>query len=121
MVADSEKPVNFYDWKSFLARFFIPLKNISKYQHFIIDAGKPGLVLCKTSENSTVETHCLLKSADLLPSMSSQSCPTRIKGPGISIDRQWYLYEEIGQFFKSDLKRQATCPKPKSKKQKQSV
>ncbi|XP_052216280.1 uncharacterized protein LOC127834463 [Dreissena polymorpha] len=121
MVGDSEKPVHFHDWKTFLSQFFIPMKNISKYQHFLIDAGKPGWVCCKTSENSLVESHCLLKSADLLPSMSSQSCPARIKGPGLSSARQWYLYEEIGQFFKSDLSRQATCPKPKSKKQKLSV
>ncbi|KAH3838325.1 hypothetical protein DPMN_111733 [Dreissena polymorpha] len=79
-------------WKTFLAQLFKPLKNISKYQHFLIDAGKPGWVFCKTRDKSTVETHCLLKSAGLLPSMSSQSCPARIKEPGLSIARQWYLY-----------------------------
>ncbi|KAH3889905.1 hypothetical protein DPMN_013972 [Dreissena polymorpha] len=113
MVGDSEKLVHFYDWKTFLAQLFIPLKNISKCQHFLIDSGKLGWVFCKTSEKSTVETHFLLKSADLLPSMSSLPNPARIKGPGLSIPRQWYLYEVIGQFFKSDLSRRGTCPKPK--------
>ncbi|XP_033725205.1 uncharacterized protein LOC117315170 [Pecten maximus] len=45
LVKDEDKPLIFRDWKSYLKQYFKPLKNLTKYHHFLVDATKPGTVL----------------------------------------------------------------------------
>lgn len=44
LVSDPQKPVKFSDWKSYLQRYFKPMKNIRGYHHFRVNADTPGVV-----------------------------------------------------------------------------
>ena len=56
MIADMEQSVQCCDWKTFIAQFFKPLNNISNFHNFLVDAGKPGNLLCNISENYSWNT-----------------------------------------------------------------
>ena len=53
----------------------------------------------------------ILKENAVLTALKALSQLTPI--PGLDIQRQWYLYENIRQHFKSTLAAEKTCPKPK--------
>lgn len=38
--------------------------------------------------------------------------PTPIISKGLDAKRQWYLYDEIGQFCSTNISKDLTCPKP---------
>jgi hypothetical protein len=107
LIDDPEKPVAYFQWKSFLERYFKPLKQLSKYHHFFASAIEPGVITCKEYVNSEEVKINLLKQMpprDLLP--DEKKCE------GLDAARQWYLFEQIGQFFKSDIAKDTVCPKP---------
>ena len=91
--------------------YFKPLKNITKFQHFTVSSDKPGIVSCKMSPDSGEVDHNLLRRPSVIEDLKSVF-PNKIHGAGLSAERQWYLFEEIGQFFHSEVARQAVCPKP---------
>lgn len=117
LIKDPDKPVQFYNWKEFLEKYFKPLKLISKYQHFIMNAEEPGVVYCKLSSEANPERHDLLRRKDLVREIKTGRQPRIIHGSGLSIERQWYLFDEISQFFHSDKSKNMTCPKPSVPKQ----
>lgn len=114
-VDDVENPVLFYDWKAYLDTYFKPLKNITKFQHFTVSSDKPGIVSCKMSPDSEEVDHNLLRRPSVLKDVKSVF-PNQIHGAGLSAERQWYLFEEIGPFFYSEVARRAVCPEPTTPK-----
>lgn len=107
---DQNKPVVFYDWKSYLQDFFKPLKNITKYHHFLFDAANPGQIQCKVKASSESVTFNLLRNKQNLP--RSDNMPTILSGVGLDAARQWYLYEQIREFCYSENAKDLVCPKP---------
>lgn len=47
IIQDQDKPVVFYDWKTYLQKFFKPLKNLTRYHHFQFHADNPGRIEVK--------------------------------------------------------------------------
>lgn len=107
---DEANPVIFYDWKSFLGAFFKPLKNISKFHSFVVSASKPGVVICKEFADSQERAFSLLRNG---VHIEAGVMPHEVHSPGLDADRQWYLYDNIRQYFRSDPAKDKTCPLPK--------
>ena len=97
-----------YDWKSFLSNLFKPIPSILKYQHFYFSSNNPGMVElreCADSEKITVDIRKPRMEIDL------SHMPSLIIPPGIPLDRQTYLYEQIRVFCEPEYA-DITCPPP---------
>ncbi|CAK6981240.1 hypothetical protein cypCar_00043689%2C partial, partial [Scomber scombrus] len=108
-MADGSVLVKTFDWQKHLTPHFRRLPQIKSYQHFSFDTKRPGVVLAKTHcDAEPIEYQLLRNGADLPP---VDSLPV-LAPPGLTIDRQAYLYEKIRPFC-ADEARDITCPAPK--------
>ena len=108
LVDDENKPVVFYDWKSYLKTYFKPLKNISQYHHFMFESANPVHVKFQVKALSEIVTFSLLRSRQNLPS----DLPGVLSGIGLDAARQWHLFENIRESCYSDSSKDLVCPKP---------
>ena len=100
-----------YNWSAFFEEVAIKtaLKGISKMHHFKFTACKSSMVFVK---DSTTGAECLinlLKDTSWRP--SADQLPLTVVSNGLSIERQWYLYDKIREFC-PDNKKDAVYPKP---------
>ena len=109
---DASTLVNFYKWS---AHLFRPIPNITTYHNFRVNSSQPGTVFLRTYSDSDM-TQCAILKAGL--SSVSTGMPEKTVIPGMSLERKWYLYEQIRQHCKSTLAADITCPKPSIPKQK---
>ena len=105
-----------YDWKSDFSSKFKIVPHIKSYHHFHFVSDSPGSVYVKTHAD-TEEIHIqLLRSSSWSP--SSSQLPPLVNPPGLSPERQWYLYEHIREFCpdyaKDSVAPLPTTPKPGS-------
>lgn len=105
LVEDSDKPVIFYDWASFLKPILKPIPHLKQYHHFRMSSDKPGVVAVRQYASDAEQEVNILK---CLPANASQ-LPPELKPKGLDPARQWYLYEEISQHC---LNRTDACPRP---------
>ena len=109
---DGTTHVKIYDWSSFFDSHTIQtsLKGISKMQHFRFTADHPGYVFVKNSSDAKTETKIkLLKDMSWNP--HKNFLPEQITAPGLSLERQWYLYQKIREFCPDEVK-DLVCPQP---------
>ena len=104
------RKVNFYQWTVFLQQFFKVIPNILKYNRFLFDAAKPGVVSLREATTSEDTILNILKVDHQAILDSGMPELTQVKG--LDPQRQWYLYEQIRPFCKSALSADYTCPKP---------
>lgn len=97
-----------YDWKSFLSSRFKTVPSITKYHHFKVSCDNLGVVVCNEFAHSSTETVDIKK---IGVSISVQEMPQVIPPPGIPVDRQKYLYEQIRVFCEPEYA-DSTCPQP---------
>ncbi len=84
--------------------------NILKYHRIYVDAKKPGIVMLRQDVSSADSMENILKvdhQSVLDGGMPQLTC---IKG--LDAQRQWYLFEQIRPFCKSNLTADFTCPQP---------
>ena len=112
-IEKGEVVVPTYDWKSFLQSRFKVLHNIKSYHHFRFSSEAPGIVFVR--EHVDTEEHKLLLLRDSTWRPSQLHLPPIITPLGLSLDRQWYLYDSIRQFCPESA-RDHVCPKPLSPK-----
>ena len=112
---DGSTLLNFYKWSAHLNRFFKPVPNITTYHNFRVNSSQPGTVFLRTYSDSDM-TQCTILQASF--SSVSTGMPEKTIIPGMSLERKWYLYEQIRQHCKSTLAANITCPKPSIPKQK---
>lgn len=93
-----------------MGAFFKPLKNISKFHSFVVSACNPGVVICKEFADSQERTFSLLRNG---AHIEAGVMPQEVHAPGLDADRQWYLYDNIRQYFRSDTATDKACPLPK--------
>jgi len=105
-----EKEVQFYQWTAYLQQFFKPIPNILKYHCFRVDVTKPGVVMVKEYSDSDELSINILKVDPEVVSATGMPQLTQIKG--LDPQRQWYLFEQIRPFCKSNLTADITCPQP---------
>lgn len=100
-----------YNWGDFFEEHTIKtaLKGIKSFHHFRFEAKSPGAVFVKSKSSDAKRKLNLLKDTTWSP--SPNDLPEIIVPPGLSIKRQWYLYEKIREFC-SDATKDEVCPKP---------
>lgn len=104
--------VPMYDWSSFFEGHTIQtaMKGISQMHHFRFSADHPGVVFVKNASDDLKECKIhLLKSTTWRP--TSTNLPEQIIPPGLSLERQWYLYNKIHDFCPDNVK-DIVCPQP---------
>ena len=99
--------VHVYRWSAFLDQFFKPIPQILSYQVFYISSAKPGTYLLqKHSSSPQVEISICKRIPE------SNDFPKEVPLQGLSVARQWYLYEQIREFCTTEEAANSTCPKP---------
>ena len=106
--ANSGSRVPCYDWKSFLSSRFKTVPSITKYHHFTLSCDKLGIVQLNEYPHSSTEEVDIQKTG---VSITLQDMPEIIPPPGIPMDRQVYLYEQIRMFCEPQYA-EVTCPRP---------
>ena len=100
--------VSCYDWKCWLSLFFKAIPLITKYHHFHVSSKNPGTVELKEFSNSSRVMVDILKAG---AEVNQLEMPQRIPPPGISLERQNYLFEQIRVFCEPEYA-DITCPEP---------
>ena len=85
------------------------LKGIKQMHHFRFTHTSPGVVYVKKSKSDPEKSITLLSTPSWCP--SCHELPNMITPPGLSIERQWYLYEKIREFCSVDSQ-DLVCPMP---------
>ncbi len=95
------------------------MENCAKYRHFRIVKNQPGVVFLKTAIDGD-ETKVQLLKRDLPFGKKNRAfrLPSKIAPKGLSLKRQWYLYEQIRMHIPNEPDQNMTCPKPKKSKPK---
>ena len=100
--------MSFYNWSEFLTSHFRKIPNIKRNHHYTISSDSPGSVTIKEYNDSEGVTFKMLKD-DWSP--SAMDLPPVIPPPGLSSERQWYLYDNIREYCPPSC-RDIVCPKP---------
>ena len=95
--------------------FFKKLNGLQKYQHFVFEAAKPGIVKAQLVANGSFTEFNLLKTrkanvSEITKEIKSFSILVLIPPP-LDYKRQEYLYHNIRPFIRDEFK-DITCPKP---------
>lgn len=103
--------VPIYNWSDFLEQhtFKRALRGIKSFHHFRFESKSPGSVYVKPYNNDKEQEINLLKDTSWSP--SAHHLPDIIVPPGLSTERQWYLFEKIREYC-SDATKDIVCPKP---------
>ena len=91
--------VPMYNWSDFFEGHTIQtaMKGISQMHHFRFSADHPGVVFVNNASDDLKERKInLLKSNTWRPTPTN--VPERIIPTGLSLERQWYLYQKIRDF-----------------------
>ena len=97
--------VRMYDWQNFLGQLSQRIDQIFSYHQFTF-TGNGQVDVCKfvgQDPGPTTDLIIHLPECDQLP--------TVIPIEGLSVKRQWYLYEAVREFCKEEFK-DPVCPKP---------
>lgn len=109
--------VHVYKWSAFLEQFFKPIPHILSYQVFHTSSLNPGTFLLQKHSSSPKEEVSILRDVD--EAIPVGHLPEEISLKGLTLERQWYLYEQIREFCTTEEAADATCPKPSLPKQNQ--
>jgi hypothetical protein len=115
---NSSQPLIYRNWSSWLLKFFKKLPDITSYRHFKITKSHPGTVFLKQSIDGDETEVQLLKREVPFGKGRAFRLPSKIAANGLSLDRQWYLYEQIRMHIPHEDAKERTCPKPKKPKPK---
>jgi hypothetical protein len=110
----SQRLVHWYAWDDLFKTLFRPLPGITSYHHFRMSGRELGVVYAREYCDSVEQRFELLK-VDV-EVIKNSGLPSPIVPPGMSVDRQWYLYEQIRSLCSSNLAGSITCPEPSIKK-----
>lgn len=110
----SKKPWIIYrDWANWLGRYFNNIPAITDYRHFKIDHRNRGIVfLQKTADGKTTELNLLSKKFPYCQKNKPSQLPNEVFPPGLSEERQQYLYKHIREHIPDPCDKDLTCPKP---------
>ncbi|XP_067939703.1 uncharacterized protein [Watersipora subatra] len=95
------------DWSGFLHSKSKRISQIKSYHQFILSAERLGSVRVKKHANSLESEDIQLMS----PESARSGQPVIIPPPGLSVERQKYLFKEIREFC-DESKRDIVCPAP---------
>ena len=88
-----ETLVPMHDWAKYLEPYFRVLPNIKQYHHFHFSSSSPGTVVLKKYSDSPEVSYTLCTTSSWNPSMNT--LPSIIQPPGLTEERQLYLYQKL--------------------------
>ncbi len=106
---DGSVVVTTYDWQNYFSQFCTKVKGIKKLHHLRFESASPGCIFVKERAGSTEVKRNILKVKSWKP--TADQLPPVLPPSGLSLQRQWYLYEKIREFCPDHLK-DTTCPRP---------
>ena len=89
-----------YNWKGFLYIYLRKVTGPRKYAYFRFSQDKPGIVFVRQRIGDEETARCLMKRG---VEPSNAMCLAMLKPPGLSLDRQNYLFKQIWPFCKASL------------------
>lgn len=107
-----EPQITYRDWSNWLLKYFRKLPNLTNYHHFSMSRTKPGVVTVKERLDAPEEEHVLLQRRFPYGPNKPPRLPRQLHPTGLSLERAWYLYEQIREYIPSESDREQTCPKP---------
>ena len=107
---DGQCLVPTYNWSDYLDEHTLKtaLKGIKKNHHFKFTSHSPGAVFVKKASGGDEKAIQLLKDPTWKPSY--HNLPDLVIPQGLSVERQWYLYEKIREYVTDG--KDLVCPKP---------
>lgn len=108
-----ESSIIYRDWSSWLARYFKSVPKITSYHHFKMDSKEKGkLIIKEKADSEEVNIELLKKEFSCNTQKAFEGIPERLIPPGLSAERQWYLYDQIRMHIPGENDKNKTCPKP---------
>ena len=99
-----------YNWSDYFDHHTVKtaLKGIKSNHHFRFTHSSPGVVFVKKASGDEEKEINLLKDPTWKP--SCHNLPGLVTPLGLSLERQWYLYDKIREFVADN--KDLVCPKP---------
>ena len=104
-------PWQWYQWDEHMAKSFVPVRNVTKYQKSSFSSASPGKVSVSQSSTLGDSVVDILKPGVDVSSLSATDLPPVISPAGLSHKRAEYLYKQIRQHCHPE-NRDITCPAP---------
>lgn len=101
----SAENVVWYDWVSYLKKFYKPMVGITKFHHFVISSEAIEAKQFADSDETTRFELVLQPVNDLMPNI--------ITPQGLSLERQLYLFKNIRDLVSDIKKADDVAPQPK--------
>lgn len=98
--------VKTYDWQSFFTNTYLPLHGIKSISHFRFSEAHPGRVFYRSSLAEEEQQKELTTAAKF---QQLGEMPGQLPVPGLSMERRQYLFNNIRQFVRHDV-RDTVCP-----------
>lgn len=114
---NGDRNYQYYEWDVWFSKYFNKFPEIKKYRHFSFNKAIPGEVIVKEFIDSKEYTFNLLKN-ERFRFDKVETKPCVIMPSGLSIERQWYLYDNIREHIPNERDKNETCPLPKEAKKK---
>ena len=106
---DGSPIVTTYDWQEYFSTFCTKVKGIKKLHHLRFDSASPGFVYVKERAGSTEVKRSILKVKNWSP--KADELPPILPPSGLSLQRQWYLYNHIREYC-TEATKDVICPLP---------
>ena len=112
---DQIHPIIYRDWTSWLSKYFLTLNGISNYHHFRVEKNDPSNIFVKELKDSKeMKVELTKKSFPFSAARPPKRLPKQLFPEGLSIKRQWYLYDQIRSHIPCEEDKDKTCPIPKA-------
>ena len=112
---DNRNGFQYLDLNSVLEIFFKKLNGLQKYQHFVFEAAKPGIVKAQLVANGAFTEFNLLKTRKATVSEITKEIKSFsiliLTPPPLDYKRQEYLYQKIRPFVRDEFK-DIICSQP---------
>ena len=91
----------YYDWKTFLSKYFVPVPRISKFYSFRFSTTTPGYVHVKENSDSDEAAVKILKQLDT-ESLDAvrRDFPDTLQPAGLSRERYTYLFKKVRPYVR---------------------
>ncbi len=110
--ADGDVSFKYRSWSKWLENYFRKLPNISRYQHFSMNADTPGEVTLKKHADAPEKAIQLLKRNVTCGDLIEAEPPEEVTPEELSLKRQWYLYDNIRMHIPDPSDKDMTAPLP---------